>query len=89
MYCEMTHFSALVCPDIVIPNLDVFRAIWSHAASDVVSRFFSLNLLFSRFFSVINGFSGSLVSRVHRYPEIRDPTLKKAGVKPISAWGFL
>ena len=25
MYCEMTHFSALVCPDIVIPNLDGFQ----------------------------------------------------------------
>ena len=29
----------------------------------------------------------SLVSRVHRYSEIRDPTLKNAGIKPISAWG--
>ena len=59
MYCEITHFSAVVCPDIVITNLDVFRAIWSQAASDVVSRFFPIFLLFSRFFSVINGFSGS------------------------------
>ncbi len=39
--------------------VDSGSVIWSQVASDVVSRFFSLFLLFSRSFSVINGFSGS------------------------------
>ena len=90
MYCEITHFSVLVCPDIVTPNFDVFQGNSEPSRLRCsISFFLTFSLVFSFFLRHKWIPKISAVSRVHRYPEIRDPTLKNAGIKSISAWGFL
>ena len=50
MYCEITHFSALVCPDIVIPNLDGFQGNSEPSRLRCsISFFLTFSLVFSFF----------------------------------------